>query len=76
MPADLEAERGWRILEMEGLFDLPLIGILSGAVNVLKANGSSLFVVSTFDTDYILVKIQKPTAAIEALAADGCTPGL
>ena len=71
VPAGLETERGWRILKMEGSFDLSLIGILAGVANVLKASGISLFVVSTFDTDYVLVKKEKLGATIDALEADG-----
>ena len=42
VPDHLEAERGWRILKMEGPFDLSLIGILAGLANVLKASAISL----------------------------------
>ena len=67
VPAHLEAERGWRVLKMEGPFDLSLIGILAGVAEVLKASGVSLFVVSTFDTDYVLVKKNRLHTAVTAL---------
>ena len=71
LPSDLDAERGWRILKMEGPFDLSLIGILSGVANVLKTSGISLFVVSTFDTDYVLVKKEALAEASTALTGAG-----
>lgn len=71
VPDHLKAERGWRILKMEGPFDLSLIGILAGVANVLKASAISLFVVSTFDTDYVLVRKDKLGDAMAALTTDG-----
>ena len=71
VPAHLAAERGWRIMKMGGPFDLSLIGILAGVANVLRASEVSLFVVSTFDTDYVLVKQDRLRAALAALRDDG-----
>lgn len=71
VPDHLPAERGWRILKMEGPFDLSLIGILAGVANVLEARAISLFVVSTFDTDYVLVRSDKLSDALAALDRDG-----
>ena len=71
VPRELDAERGWRILKLEGPFELSLIGILSGVANVLKENAISLFVVSTFDTDYVLVKKESLAEAITALRNGG-----
>ena len=56
---------------MEGPFDLSLIGILAGVANVLKASAISAFVVSTFDTDYVLVKKDKLPDALDALKGGG-----
>ena len=71
VPHGLDAERGWRILKMNGPFDLSLIGILSGVANVLKDSAISLFVVSTFDTDYVLVKKEHLADAMTALQRSG-----
>lgn len=52
----LDSENDWRCLEVLGPLDFSLTGILSGIAGVLAANDISIFAVSTFDTDYIMVK--------------------
>lgn len=64
-------EAGWSCIKVLGPLDFVLIGILAGISKVLAEAGISLFVVSTFDTDYILVKQEACDRAIHALAATG-----
>lgn len=49
-------EGGWRVLKIEGVLDFGLVGILASIINPLKDAGIPVFVISTYDTDYILVK--------------------
>ena len=56
-PTDtLEREDGWRAFRIQGVLDFSLIGILAKISTILAENKIGIFVVSTFNTDYILVK--------------------
>jgi hypothetical protein len=68
-----KAETGWRALRVDGTLDFALTGILSALAAPLAAAGVSLFAVSTFDTDYVLVRDRDLDTAKAALAADGHT---
>ena len=65
VPPGVKAERGWRALKVEGPLDFALTGILLMIAEPLARAGISLFAISTFDTDYILVK---SAAFLEACA--------
>ncbi len=67
IPPAIKAEKDWRILKIEGPFAFTQIGILNAVTSVLAENGISLFAVSTFDTDYIMVKSADLLDAITAL---------
>lgn len=62
-----EVESDWRALEVVGPLGFSLTGLLSKISSVLADNKISIFAISTFDTDYILVKNNKIEAAIIAL---------
>lgn len=64
-------EAGWVCLKVEGPLDFSLVGILSGIAGALEEAGVSIFALSTFDTDYILVKREQAGTAREALVAAG-----
>lgn len=64
-------EDGWRALFVEGVLEFSLIGILSSITAVLAQAGVSVFCVSTYNTDYILVKEAALAAALDALKAAG-----
>ncbi len=64
-------ERGFRCLEVEGPLDFALVGILSSLTATLAAADVSVFVISTFDTDFILVKEADLERSINALRTDG-----
>jgi len=55
-PADVKADRGWRALKVEGPLDLALTGVLASLANPLAEAQINIFAISTFDTDYLLVK--------------------
>jgi len=72
VPKDaIEAERGWKALRVSGTLDFGLVGIVAKISGVLAENKISIFVVSTYDTDYILVKEQNIERAINALSNSG-----
>ena len=66
-----EREDGWRGFRIEGVLDFSLIGILSRISGILAENRIGIFAVSTYNTDYILVKAEQFGQALEALAAAG-----
>lgn len=70
-PASVTQVGGWRILQVEGPLDFGLVGILASITVPLARAGISIFAVSTFDTDYVMVKHDKVDAALEALRAAG-----
>lgn len=67
IPHDINCERDWRILKVEGPLDFSLIGILASISTLLAQSGISIFAISTYDTDYILVKEKDIDRAIHAL---------
>ena len=69
----LAREDGWRAFRIQGVLDFSLIGILSKISGILAENGIGIFAVSTYNTDYILVKEENYARALEALAAEGYT---
>ena len=71
--ATTERDDGWRGFRIEGVLDFSLIGILSKLSGILAENSIGIFVVSTFNTDYILVKGENFERAITVLADAGYT---
>ena len=71
VPAEIKQERGWRILKMIGPLDFSLVGIISRITGILANAGVSLFTVSTYETDFILVKQEALDHAIQALSEAG-----
>lgn len=64
-------EDNWSCLRVEGILDFSLTGIISKISGALSASEISLFVVSTFDTDYVLVKSKTLAKARKALRNSG-----
>ena len=56
VPDRLRTEVSWRVLKVHGPFDLAEVGVLASLVMPLAAAGVSVFTISTFDTDYLLVQ--------------------
>ena len=65
-----DAEPDWQALEVVGPLDFTLTGILSSISTVLANAKISIFAISTFDTDYVLVKKETLAAAIKTLKAN------
>jgi hypothetical protein len=67
IPNDIKCEKEWRILKIEGILDFSLVGILASISAILAQKGISIFAISTYDTDYILVKNKDIDNAIDSL---------
>ncbi len=73
MPPGVTAERGWRALKIEGPLDFDEVGILLSLAAPLAEVGVSIFVISTYGTDYVLVRDDQLEVALTALAERGHT---
>jgi hypothetical protein len=73
LPAQLQCERDYRALKVRGPLPLNLVGILASIANPLAGAGLSIFAISTFDTDYVLVKSANLDSALAALRHAGHT---
>ena len=71
VPSGVEAERGWRALAVRGPLDFALTGVLAALAVPLAEAGVSIFAVSTYETDLVLVQAARLEAAVEALRAAG-----
>ena len=71
VPEGESAERGWRVLEVRGPLDFSLTGIAASLVVPLARAEIPLFVISTFETDYVLVRGRDLDDAVEALELGG-----
>ena len=73
VPDDARApcERGWRALKLEGPFAFNLTGILLSVLEPLAEAGIGIFAISTYDTDYVLVKAEQLEPAMAALSERG-----
>jgi hypothetical protein len=67
-----KAETGWRGIKILGPLDFSLTGVLVSIANPLAQAGISIFAISTFDTDYLLVKADNLSRTIEILSRHGC----
>jgi uncharacterized protein len=73
VPVGVQSQPGWRVFKVHGPFVLSEIGVLSALAAPLAEAKISLFAVSTFDTDYLLVAVETLSAAIAALGRAGHT---
>ena len=71
VPADVTCQRGWRGLKVAGPLDFALTGVLASLAVPLAGAGVSIFAVSTYDTDYVLVWEGQLDTAIDALRRAG-----
>ena len=67
----LQSSKGWKCIKVAGPFDFNLTGILAGISDILAKRNISIFAISTFDTDYILVRTQDLTSARTTLKQAG-----
>lgn len=72
VPSDvIERSDGWKAFKIEGVLDFSLIGIIAKISTILADNGIGIFVVSTFNTDYILTKSDRFEEALRLLSTAG-----
>lgn len=67
----IKVEKGWRVMQVQGPLDFGLIGVLANLSQILAQAAVSIFVLSTYDTDYLLVKEAQLNQAILALQQAG-----
>jgi len=67
----IERDDGWKAFRIQGVLDFSLIGILSKISGILAENKIGLFAISTFNTDYILVKRENYERALSVLEEAG-----
>ena len=75
LPDNVKAERGWRGFKVEGPLDFALTGILSRLAAPLAEAAISIFAISTFDTDYLLVRARDLDAAVAVLQRQNTVRG-
>jgi hypothetical protein len=73
IPSDCEYNSDWRLFRIDGSFDLNQVGVISSLAVPLAQAGISIFVVSSYDTDYFLIKERHLDNAIAVLTEYGHT---
>jgi hypothetical protein len=70
-PADVQTERGWRGVRVEGPIPFEVTGVAAALVSPLAAAKISVFLLATYDTDYLLLKDEVFARALDVLRAAG-----
>ena len=70
-PQGAKCERGWRVFKVQGPLDFSQVGIIAGLSGTLADSGVSIFALSTYDTDYVMVKQADFNRAMTALRQAG-----
>jgi hypothetical protein len=73
VPEKLQTAVSWRVLKVHGPFNLSEVGVLASLVTPLAGAGVSVFTISTFDTDYLLVQSIQLSEAVAGLRSAGHT---
>jgi hypothetical protein len=71
VPEGTRSVAGWRVFQVEGVLDFAATGILASLARPLAEAGVSIFAISSYDTDYVLVQEKDLEKATEALTAAG-----
>jgi len=56
IPEEIKRDHGWKCIMIDGSFEFNEIGIIASISNILAKNGISIYVISTYETDYVLIK--------------------
>ena len=67
----IERDDGWKGFRIQGILDFSLIGILSKIAEILAKNSISIFAISTYNTDYVLMKKENYQRALDILEHSG-----
>ena len=70
-PNVIQRDDGWKGFRIQGILDFSLIGILSEIAEILAKNSIAIFVISTYNTDYILIKKENYQKALDILEHSG-----
>ena len=71
LPSQYQSDLKWRCFKIDGSFDLNQIGVISSISSPLADAGISIYVISTYDTDYFLIKEQNLKQTISILSNSG-----
>lgn len=71
LPSETRVEDGWACLKVEGPLEFSMVGVLAELSGTLAEAGISIFAVSTYDTDYLLVKNEDLASTVQALSGAG-----
>ena len=71
--ATIERDDGWKSFRIQGTLDFSLVGVLSKLSSILANHEIGIFAISTYNTDYILVKEENFEKALQTLASEGYT---
>ena len=71
VPLGIQSEQGWNMFKVQGPLDFTLTGILASIANPLAQAQVSIFAISTFDTDYVMIKASHLKVAVECLKSAG-----
>ncbi len=72
-PAGSRVESGWRAFRVVGPFEFDVVGVIASITGPLAEAGVAVFVLSTFDTDHLLVKAEDLDRTVDSLEAAGHT---
>jgi hypothetical protein len=72
----LEINNGWAVIRIEGVLDFELVGVLQSVLMPLGKAGVSVFTLSTYNTDYVLVKTDSLDSAVSSLRSAGFVVGV
>ena len=67
----IRRDDGWQAFRIQGILDFSLIGIQAKIATILADNKISIFAISTYNTDYVLIKKEKYQKALEVLQSSG-----
>jgi hypothetical protein len=70
VPRGVDMDAGWRMLKIDSVLDFSLVGIIAGISSYLAEASISIFVISTYNTDYILIKKENLDKAVHILKAN------
>ena len=70
-PNVIQRDDGWKGFRIQGILDFSLIGILSKIAEILAKNSISIFAISTYNTDYVLIKKENYQKALDILEHSG-----
>jgi uncharacterized protein len=71
IPSQYQSDLNWRCFKIDGSFDLNQVGVISSISSPLAAAGISIYVISTYDTDYFLIQEHNLEQTISVLSGSG-----